>query len=71
MHLYREMAAFRRELPALLRLAGKYALIRGDRLVGAYDTEEEAVTAGEERFGFDFFLVRQIRADGPSGQDQG
>jgi|GEM_PF-6964922 len=30
---------------------GKFALIRGEDLVGLYDTQEAALSAGTERFG--------------------
>jgi hypothetical protein len=64
--LEREMEVFRRVLPALLGNAetrGRYALIGGDppELVGTHATDDEAITAGYERFGLSAtFLVKLI-----------
>lgn len=63
MALDQEYAAFQRELPRLLadpRTAGGYALFHGDSLIGVYRTEEMAIKAGYDRFGFDPILVKQI-----------
>ena len=52
MVLERETRCFRARLPDLLSTAeGKYALIRSDRVVGLFDTEEEAVNVGFARCG--------------------
>lgn len=59
----RELATFRRELPCLLRdenNRGKYALIYGDRVDSIWDTVEQAVEAGYDRFGFEQFMVKEI-----------
>lgn len=59
----RELATFRHELPALLsdeRNRGKQALIYGDRVDSVWDTVEQAVDAGYERFGFNQFMVKEI-----------
>jgi hypothetical protein len=44
----REMHTFRRELPRLLAEGneGKWALIKGDEIIGVYDTIEDADRAG-------------------------
>lgn len=39
---------------------GKYALVRGGKLVGIWDTREDALSAGYDRFGNVPFLVRRI-----------
>ncbi len=58
--LQKEIATFNRELPVLLGKAGKFAVIKGDELVGVYDSYEDALTIGYERFGLEPFLVKRI-----------
>lgn len=60
MVLDREMETYRRELPRLLADEGKYVLIHGDDVAGIFATDEEAVEAGDERFGLEPFLVHRI-----------
>ena len=40
--------------------SGKFVLIKGSELIGAFATIEEAVTEGARRFGLEPFLVRQV-----------
>ncbi len=60
------MEVYRRELPALLATSenlGRYVLIGGDPavVVGVFATNDEAVTAGYEKFGLSAsFLARRI-----------
>jgi hypothetical protein len=59
--LERELATYRRELPGLLRDAGRFVLIRGDDVVGVFGTHEEALDAGYERYDVGSrFLVKRI-----------
>lgn len=45
---------------------GTFALVRGDEIVGIYDSKMDAVAAGYPRFGTVAFLVKQIvRIDPP------
>lgn len=60
MALERELDTYRRELPHLLQDEGKFALVHGDAVAGVYTTEEEAVEAGDDCFGLEPFLVKQI-----------
>ena len=62
MALERELAAFRARLPELAADEGKFALVRGETLVGVFDSYEAAITAGYERFRLERFLVKEIRA---------
>jgi len=39
---------------------GKFALIRGEEFVGAYDSAQNAYTEGVKRFGCESFLVKRI-----------
>jgi hypothetical protein len=59
----REWNFFRRELPRLLAEGheGKWALLKGEEIVGLYATDREAVQAGYAKFLLEQFLVHQIR----------
>lgn len=39
---------------------GKFALVKGEKLIGAYDSAENAISEGAKQFGVEPFLVRQI-----------
>ncbi len=56
MRLEREIAAYDRLLPNLLQMEGKYVVIRGQDLLGTYDTFDAAVSAGYETCFNDPFL---------------
>lgn len=62
MALERELAAFRARLPELAADEGKFALVRGEALVGVFGTYEEAITSGYVRFRLERFFVKEIRA---------
>ena len=51
-------AARRSEL--LARARGKFVLIKGERVVDLFDTEDEALARGYHEFVPEAFLVRQI-----------
>jgi len=64
MVLDRELETFRRELPELLKNhEGEYVLIQGEQLDSFWQTEDEAVIAGDERFGLLPFLVKKVQKD--------
>ena len=44
---------------------GKYALVKGQELVGTFDTAENAYVEGVRRFGNTAFLVKQILDEEP------
>jgi hypothetical protein len=46
---------------------GKFALIKGTELIGAFDTAENAYVAGVERFGNVPFLIKQVLEKEPEG----
>ena len=59
----REQETFRRELPALLatpEMAGRYVLIHGDVVAGPFESFDEALGAGYDRFELAPFLVKQV-----------
>jgi hypothetical protein len=39
---------------------GKFVVVKGDRLLGAFDSIEEALAAGAAIFGMQSFLVRKL-----------
>ncbi len=43
---------------------GKFVLIKGNKLVGSFNTVEEALAEGARQFGLEPFLVRQISKNG-------
>ena len=60
--LDQEIETYRQNLPSLLLEEGKFVLIHGGELVGIFDTYQDALTAGYEKFGVRPFLVKQIKA---------
>ena len=57
-----ELEAFESRRAELVdRASGKFALIRGDRLAGIYDTEADGIREGYRLFGNVPFLVQVIR----------
>jgi hypothetical protein len=62
----KELAAYQRELPRLIaESAGRFALVQNDAVSGIFDSYEDAVSAGYERFGFSLFLVKRIESMEP------
>lgn len=61
--IHLEVSAFRRELPRLLAEGheGKWALIKGDEIIGLYDTLDDGYRAGLERYLGQQFLVQPVR----------
>lgn len=48
------------------RYPGRYLLVRGDALVGHFDTYEAAVDEGARKFGTGPFLARRAGEDAPT-----
>ena len=46
----------------LARYPGKFVLVKGDELIGTFNTIEEALADGARRFATESFLVRQVTA---------
>ena len=58
-----ELATFEKMKGDLLsNHPGKFALIKGEDFIGAFDTADNAFTEGVTRFGRDSFLVKRITA---------
>jgi hypothetical protein len=65
--LFAEWTTYRREAGRLLA-EGKedqYLLIKGAEIVGIWDTHEDAMAEGYDRFGYQPFLVHQLREREP------
>jgi len=58
--LDKELLAYTQKLPTLLAQQGKYVLIRGDDVIGIYDSYEDALKFGYAQFKLEPFLVKQI-----------
>jgi hypothetical protein len=59
--LKREIKTYNAHKAELLRQSkGRYVLVKGDRIVGTFDSELDAVHRGYERFGNVPFLVKQV-----------
>ena len=61
-NLDQEIATYNRHLPNLLGQQGKFVLIKGAEIAGTYDSYQDALTAGYQRFKLKSFLVKQITA---------
>lgn len=62
--LKREINTYRRELPRLLAEGeeGKFVLIKGDQVIGVWDTFDDAYQAGSLLYGLDVFLAQPIES---------
>ena len=61
--LARELATFESNRAKLLgEGAGRFVLIKGDDVIGLFDTQADALSAGFAQFGNAPFFVRQITA---------
>ena len=47
------------------KYAGRFLLIKGEKLIGSYSTRDRAVTEGVKRYGQGPFLVRAPEEDTP------
>ena len=57
-----ELAAYEREKDRLVKgNEGRYVVIRGGNVAGIWDTYEDALHAGYEKFGLERFLVKRIQ----------
>ena len=65
MALERELAVYNEHLLELLPSQGKYVVIKGEDIAGVYDTLEQALGAGYDKYGPGPFLARKIHATEP------
>ncbi len=60
-YLDKETETFEKNKEELLKSdKGKFVLIKGNDIIGSYDTELDAVNSGYEKFGEEEFLVKKI-----------
>jgi hypothetical protein len=61
--IYQETATFRRALPQLLAEGheGKWALVKGNEIVGLFATLDEGYRLGRQRYLLQPFLVQPVR----------
>ncbi len=57
-----ELATYGRELAKLRLETGKFALIKGEHVIGTFDSYADALKSGYEHFKLDPFLVKKIEA---------
>jgi hypothetical protein len=55
-----KISTYNAKLTELLASVGKYVLVKGDEIVGIYDTYADALQLGYERFKLEAFMVKQI-----------
>jgi hypothetical protein len=55
-----EIATYNAKLPSLIEHLGRFVVIKGDSVVGIFDTYNDALSQGYEKFGLDEFLVKRI-----------
>jgi hypothetical protein len=62
-----EWNTYRREVGRLLAEGheGKWVLIKGETVVGVYNSFDEAVAEGGRRFSLDLYMVDQIQTERP------
>ena len=62
----RERAYFESQKPMLLAAArDRFAVLKGERLLGIFESDPDAYDAGRTAFGNVPFLIRQITEDEP------
>lgn len=60
--LEREIKTYTNRLPELKAQEGKFVLIAGEEIGGFFETYQDALKAGYEKYGLRPFLVKQISA---------
>ena len=55
-----EIKRYEKELKNLFEQEGKFALIKGDEKIEIFDTNDDALRVGYEKYGLEPFLVRKI-----------
>jgi hypothetical protein len=65
MALEKELDTYHRRLPELLKDEGKFVVIQGEEVAGAWDTYEDALKAAYEKYKLTPFFVKQILAVEP------
>ena len=56
-----EKKAYENMLPELLKEEGKFALVKGENVVGVYESYEDALKVGYDKFGLESFFIKRIQ----------
>ena len=56
-----EKKAYENALPDLLKEESKFALVKGENVVGVYESYEDALKFGYEKFGLESFFIKRIQ----------
>ncbi len=62
MALEKELATYQKKRSELLANEGKFVLIHADQLAGIWDTYEDALRVGYDKYGLKPFMVKRIEA---------
>lgn len=62
MALEQELATYRAKLEELKAHEGKFVLIKGDDVIDLFETYEDAIKGGYQRFNLEPFFVKRIQA---------
>ncbi len=60
MALEKELETYKKKLPELKALEGKFVLIHGDEVIDTFSSYEDAIKEGYSKFKLEPFLVKQI-----------
>jgi hypothetical protein len=60
MALEKELETYKKRLPELKALEGKFVLIHGEEVVDTFSSYEDAIKEGYSKFKLEPFLVKQI-----------
>ena len=55
-----EINRYEKELKNLFKQEGKFALIKGDEKIEIFDTNNDALKIGYEKYGLEPFLIKKI-----------
>lgn len=62
--LEKEIEAYERNLEDWLRqYKDRFVLVKGEKLIGVFNTTDEALSEGARQFGLESFLVRQVKEE--------
>lgn len=59
-NLATEIKTYNSRLPDLLAHQGKFVLIKGEQIVSIFDSYQDALQAGYDKYGLESFLVKAI-----------
>jgi hypothetical protein len=61
MVLEQELETYKNKLPELVQYEGKFVLIHGTEVIDVFESYEDAIKVGYQRFALDNFLVKQVQ----------